>query len=999
MSVNNFSETKYTIKLLQCRKCHQVTTTSPEPHPSYNKCVTIYCSNPDCAEFWYVCLDHSLRFASSKYKKLRYHFSSVDHGCNIVTNNLSATSNLPSNIPNTVTASTSTLDDIDTYPQKVYNEDQDSESVSTNDNNNENLSSGSNKRIRLNKEAIHNQDVNAFSESILPSQSMQYFYDNSVIPDGGICGLVARAFNQNNSNNMFANINESKIQLRITKFISTLSQHQQSDFALIIASIVSNNAFSMTRPPLSYNDITRFYTTSQHSIYKNIPSPSVFELDNHACVSIECIIDHMLSFGVELNTIDFHSDFGSNIDRNKSIECTKEAEDIINRIKDSNNIAETSNPIVIYVILWSDDFEANHTRKNRNSTWVKTVTICPPKSHTTSPLYTYPIALGRKGQSHDAVNNYFNSELKRLSVCTLRYSYKHGTPYPVIVQTFCISADRPERSSLNYILSHNGLSTKRWMYSELIPRNKLGSCRQCFKKRCNNISGNSPRSRKSGVCKRCCDWEMNFDHSTGHFLPPINYPTKKHTDSPDPPVGRDVSKPFEKLPPIRVTYETLTKATKFGFWNYLHGEWNKSQTHTYFRLVGISTFYFERIVELAESYKKNLPVSKSILNVIKVPAMWNSIFRLEQCIDTPMHLLFQGITKSLIEESKEYLKFHKVWSIFGRHCNVIMDDLSSVQIAFCKIESFNGGSEFTTGGWIAETYLGFARVSSVLYSLCSEILPSNSLGIKEFLCMIQTFFCLISRLMTDNTVSASEVGQHVKLFLSCCQKYYKTFYDSNSTKNPFWNGPNFLSLLNLPKQIDQFGTMRLHWEGVHERFIQEIKPHLKNMRTSTTYLVKKLDDIHKLNVLKHHLLHNAKNTASYERFKDKKLYKSYEEIQNKVTKGMAILGILYDNSSKYGILINNVEHITILHIETEDHHGLQLNSLWYTPIKLRDQSDVTKNHLSQILDDYVILLPMKSFEDNIVRYTIIGKSWRVRRKNNNYDLPTITSYQLRKIQD
>ena len=519
MSINHLSDPKYSIKLFQCRKCHEVTTTSPESHPSYNKCVTIYCSNPNCDDFWYVCLDHSLRFASSKYNKLRYHFSSVDHDCNVFTNKLSANTNLfPSSMRNTESAATSSLDDICALSQNIYTEDQDSDSISIDDNNNDNLSSHNNKRIRLEKEPIDSKEVNTFPESILPFQSKRYFDDNSVIPNGGICGLVARAFHQNNTNNMFANLNESNIQLRITNFISTLSQHQQSDFALIIASIVSKNAFSMTRPPLSYNDITKFYTTSQHSIYKNIPSPSVFELDNHACVSIECIINHMFSFGIELNTIDFNTDFNSKNDHNSSIEKTKEAEDIITQIKETNNIYENTNPVVIYIILWSDDFEANHTRKNKNSTWIKTVTICPPKFHTTSPLYTYPIALGSKGQSHDAVNNYFNSELKRLSMCTLRYSHKYGTPNPVIVWTLCISADRPERSSLNSILSHNGLSTKRWMYSELIPRNKLGSCRQCFTKRCKNITANTLPSEKSRICKRCCDWEMNFDHSTGFFF-------------------------------------------------------------------------------------------------------------------------------------------------------------------------------------------------------------------------------------------------------------------------------------------------------------------------------------------------------------------------------------------------------------------------------------------------------------------------------------------------
>ena len=30
-------------------------------------------------------------------------------------------------------------------------------------------------------------------------------------------------------------------------------------------------------------------------------------------------------------------------------------------------------PYILFVTLWSDDFEVNHTRKNCNSTWIKTI--------------------------------------------------------------------------------------------------------------------------------------------------------------------------------------------------------------------------------------------------------------------------------------------------------------------------------------------------------------------------------------------------------------------------------------------------------------------------------------------------------------------------------------------------------------------------------------------------------------------------------------------------
>ena len=69
-------------------------------------------------------------------------------------------------------------------------------------------------------------------------------------------------------------------------------------------------------------------------------------------------------------------------------------------------------PYVIFLELWSDDFQVNHTRKNRNSTWLKTVTFCPPRNMTTSKKHTHAIYLGQKNQSHSYVNTWFNNQLE-----------------------------------------------------------------------------------------------------------------------------------------------------------------------------------------------------------------------------------------------------------------------------------------------------------------------------------------------------------------------------------------------------------------------------------------------------------------------------------------------------------------------------------------------------------------------------------------------------------
>ena len=989
---------QYMNKLLKCKRCLQITSSSPQSHVTYKNCYTCFCSNPNCSEFWFICSQHNIRFSSSKISRMRSHFLNVTHCDNNINTSQSTTcttaiTKFATNIINNNLQSELNVDDSYDFDDLSYESSNHEGSIDLSE------SPSSPKRLKIVGNVDNDSATDTSTEYILPYRTQQFFENEKKLVGSGKRGLVARAFCQDQDIHSLANEEETNLHLKITHFCSKITQDLQKDFASILSSILSTGTFQNTRPPMSYNDITTFYTSSKHSIYKNIPSPDVFLTDNHACVTIESIVSHMLSFGVNLNSLEADTSFEDSPLRYQSIETTKEVEDIINNINRSHNDINSLKPMILYIILWSDDFEANNTRKNRNSTWIKTVTICPPKEYNTSTLYTYPIAIGRKGQSHDIVNNLFNQEIKRLSSCTYRYCQKYKRNYPVIIAPLCVSADRPERSSLNSILSHNGSSTKRWMYSELIPRPKLPSCSRCFSIRCCRLDSEIELASDSRVCKRCCDWNMDNQNNCAKFFPPTNYPGKKHPESPVAPSHRDISKPFEKMVPIRVSYDILTKGMKFAFWNYLHSTWNKSETQTYFRLIGISTSYFQKVIEFADHQKQYLPVSSNILDTIPLPSMWASIFRLEQSIDTPMHLLFQGVTKTIIEQSKEYFKHHSLWSKFGKHTNTFLEDISNSHVDFCKAESFNGGTDYTTGGWIAETYLGYARLSTIIYSYASESLPSTTLALNEFQCMMQSFSCLVSRLMTTENVALSDIEDYIKLFLSCCTKYHITLYGSSSKGNPFWNSPNFLSLLNLPKQISQFGTMRLHWEGIHERFIQHIKPHLKNMRTSSTYLEKKLDDIHKCNVLNNLLLNPSESKKKYQRYQGTRHYLSRSLITETIEAGSMFIGIVYQHNEDeniYSVLIGNKNLFIISQIHFLDEDGYHQNNLWFAPIDVR--METTINVSVNLVDiDSIMFIPVKTFQDNKVRYTVIGKDWKVRSRNNEYLLPTVSVHRLREL--
>ena len=161
-------------------------------------------------------------------------------------------------------------------------------------------------------------------------------------------------------------------------------------------------------------------------------------------------------------------------------------------------------PLIIYINLWSDDFEPNNVKQHKKSTWMKTLTIAPPKDFQTSPRHTYVIALGPKAVTHEILNFHFNSQLKDLQKPTFMYCKATNTNIPIVVETLAVSADRPERSSLNAMLGHNGLCTRRWRYSAYINTTKLKSCPKCTQKRIKCLqSGNFLQINTN---KNCC-WD------------------------------------------------------------------------------------------------------------------------------------------------------------------------------------------------------------------------------------------------------------------------------------------------------------------------------------------------------------------------------------------------------------------------------------------------------------------------------------------------------------
>ena len=263
-------------------------------------------------------------------------------------------------------------------------------------------------------------------------QSITYFGNELKQTGQGICGLVSSAFTQNFFHSFKTQMAEAKFHIDATHFCIGLSEYDQRRFASILNNI-GLIKFVTTKIPTSFGEIKKYYTNGKYSIFQNLPCPTVVQIDNHACVRIDSVLDHVLAIGIELDLVRSSAYNTIPID-NSDLLHTQQANKLL---KETYSLhVDKCNPYIIFLELWSDDFQVNHTQKNRNFTWLKTVTFCPPRNMTTSKKHTHAVCLGKKTQSYSYVNKWFNYQLESLKQPTLRYVKQMDTHIPIVALVF-----------------------------------------------------------------------------------------------------------------------------------------------------------------------------------------------------------------------------------------------------------------------------------------------------------------------------------------------------------------------------------------------------------------------------------------------------------------------------------------------------------------------------------------------------------------------------------
>ena len=107
-----------------------------------------------------------------------------------------------------------------------------------------------------------------------------------------------------------------------------------------------------------------------------------------------------------------------------------------------------------------------------------------------------------------------------------------------------------------------------------------------------------------------------------------------------------------------------------------------------------------------------------------------------------------------------------------------------------------------------------------------------------------SFTAMIYPVMCKDTVHKKVHKILIETFHTCCHRFCKEYY--SATVKEFWvNKQHFISYLNLPDQIEMFGSVSLSWDGTFEVIIGEVKALLNLARTNSNSLLPGMVLLHK----------------------------------------------------------------------------------------------------------------------------------------------------------
>ena len=395
----------------------------------------------------------------------------------------------------------------------------------------------------------------------------------------------------------------------------------------------------------------------------------------------------------------------------------------------------------------------------------------------------------------------------------------------------------------------------------------------------------------------------------------------------------------------------------------------------------------------------------NLFDYINYPVMWTSGLSLRQCIDTPMHQLFQGIVKSIFEITSDWLT-RKVGNHFSKFCAGINDTLLNFHelgLDWCRMEKLIKGRTYTTGGWQAEQFIAFSRCTMIIYSSIRDIVGNDETGIDEHEFMRQSLSCFLSRVMNADVTDETLQMHYIKTFLSSFDLFENVAYLMEDADPMWFKRGNFLSLLNLPSQIKEFGGLRHYWEGSRERTIQQIKPFLISMRSSSLYYKTKLTRMYITQSLQNlqddHMDPELLQETKYDRILSFKVYSHNVDFDALISdrKVFSIIVMQSQSQDLQYLLCKRLQQsklCQLIPVQFQDNLGFNKCGLWYAPLSFDDTvplTNLSRARVNKMATDYAVLCPcISSVDDLNICYTVFTRNWKYRIAPNILSHPTLS---------
>ena len=647
---------------------------------------------------------------------------------------------------------------------------------------------------------------------------------------------------------------------------------------------------------------------SKDSYMQTVPRVNVLEVGQHA-VSLpsDCLQD-LAGHGFPLDFVQNRQEAESQPKFPiTSISTTSKCKKLFDDINgfESPIVADYN----VYMFEWSDDFEGNTslTKATRSGVWVKTLTIAPPDSHRHLMAYTYPIIMGPKNVSHEEAELVILDDLKRMTrpEGILIYSKLHQGLIRIRAKLLVSLQDQPERRGENHLLAGSSTLHKRFGWS--FPWQKFATTsvlRPCAG--CRAILFDTEQAWECPInCPDCSNFAYDPSHPLLKHNPesvgmgPAEGPLRLDYDK----LAACVKRTHESFvdgswDPIEadryLEVHCITETTRESI--LMHADKCKEFLDA---MEGADS---SDALKNAVTEEKRL--RPELYKPWPLPAIWIRGVHLDQHPDVPMHLLCLGIVKSVMLRIDKWLTRQRKAAPFARKMKGMLESIQELNLSWCLVLPYKGGK---FGGWVSENYLAMSRVMKWFYSALDIIAPDGEqwlepqgempswtgedckkwLGLRglakkglahevrlrvgqyrekplsdqppvvaqlggpvaDVQNTVIALDSMVSWLMVeriDGDGYFKELERKIRVFLTAYAEMDVKLTKKGAT--PTWlTAFNFLSLLNVPHIVREYGPFRNIWEGYWrgEGYLRFVKPSVTHglrkywERTTMTSLMRK----------------------------------------------------------------------------------------------------------------------------------------------------------------